>query len=58
MIAMKRTFISILAAALTVLPAIASTVKSDVTEDGTALQEDTKKKKEVTYNEKGEIIKT
>ena len=44
MIAMKRTFISILAAALTVLPAIASTVKSDVTEDGTALQEDTKKK--------------
>ena len=58
MIAMKRTFITILAATLTVLPAIASTVETTVTENGTALQEDTKKKKEVTYNEKGEIIKT
>ena len=58
MITMKRTFISIMAAALTILSAIASTAKTTVTEDETALQEETRKKKEVTYNDKGEIIKT
>ena len=56
---MKKTFISLMAAALFCIPAIAEVTSDVVSENETALQEETKKKKkEVKYNEKGEIIKT
>ena len=55
---MKRTFISMMAAMLVSIPAIAAVTDEAKTADETALQEESKKKKEVKYNEKGEIIKT
>ena len=47
---MKRTFITALAAMMLCIPSIAA--------ENEAPKDDTKKNKEVTYNDKGEIIKT
>ncbi|MBR5273665.1 MAG: hypothetical protein IKU33_00305, partial [Bacteroidales bacterium] len=50
---MKKTFFAALAAMALCLPSFASETEASENE-----VKETKKKKEVTYNEKGEIIKT
>ena len=55
---MKRTFITALAAMMLCIPAGAENYSASDASDISAEKKETKKKKEVTYNEKGEIIKT
>ena len=53
---MKHLFIAALAAMITVFPALAENIDTD--QEETKVEKTEKKKKNVTYNEKGEIIKT
>jgi len=53
---MKKTFIIALATIMLCTPAIAETAVN--TDTATEAKAEKKKKKNVTYNEKGEIIKT
>ena len=55
---MKRTFITALAAMMLCIPAGAENYSASDSSEISAEKKETKKKKEVTYNEKGEIIKT
>ena len=55
---MKRTFITALAAMMLCIPATAENSPATDAAGLSAEKKETKKKKEVTYNEKGEIIKT
>ena len=55
---MKRTFITALAAMMLCIPATAENSPASDAAGLSAEKKETKKKKEVTYNEKGEIIKT
>ena len=55
---MKRTFITALAAMMLCIPAGAENYSASDSSEISAEKNETKKKKEVTYNEKGEIIKT
>ena len=54
---MKRTFITAIAAMMLCTPALASNTENESAEVATEAKTE-KKKKNVTYNEKGEIIKT
>ena len=55
---MKRIFISLAVAALFCTPAMAEKINDRVDETPAIEENQPKKKKEVKYNEKGEIIKT
>ena len=55
---MKRTFITALAAMMLCIPAGAENYSASDSSEISAEKNETKTKKEVTYNEKGEIIKT
>ena len=55
---MKRTFITALAAMMLCIPAGAENYYASDSSEISAEKKETKKKKEVKYNEKGEIIKT
>ena len=55
---MKRTFITALAAMMLCIPAAAESHSASDVAELSAEKKETKKKKEVKYNEKGEIIKT
>ena len=55
---MKRTFITAFAAMLTCLVAQANTIESQIDNDAKEQVSEKKEKKNVKYNEKGEIIKT
>ena len=55
---MKRTFITVLAAMLFYIAAPAHTIEGTVDNDAEEQVAEAKQKKNVTYNEKGEIIKT